>query len=666
MPPDTDDAGFEHLETAWIDLPDEVRLAARIWLPEDARSKPAPAVLEYLPYRRRDVTAPRDESVYPEFARRGIAGVRVDLRGTGDSDGFFDDEYSETELSDAEAVIAWIAAQPWCSGDVGMMGISWGGFNALQVAARQPPALKAVISIASSVDRFADDIHYKGGAHLSAQLYWSTTMHAKIARPPDNAVVGERWREMWLARLERNDPLILTWLTHQRRDAYWHHGSICDTPSALQAPALLIAGWADGYRCTPWKAMDLLNPASKAITGPWVHKYPHFALPHPRLDFITEAEQWWKRSVGREASAAGDLPRHRLFIAQGIRPGDAREQEAGRWVRLDETTPLKSQRLYLTTENRLAVSPNAQGQATLKSPLDCGVDSGEYFTQDVVYSLAGDQRCDDGLSLCFETPPLETPLDVAGAPKLHLRVAIDAPVGNLIARLVDVHSDNTSHRVSLGVLNLTHRDGSETPNPMTPGETTSVTITLDTSGYRFLAGHRLRLALSTNYFPYILPPPTEITAMLTLDEDTWLELPTPPLEDIEVLPPATDQTLPVYPGASPGSGARTVRRDLSAGRTVVTTQEDTGVLTHPANGMTWRETRLSEWSITRNAPLSLKGNERMTAIRRRDGVETRVTASSRLTCSPNHWIIEASLLAWENDVQCFERSWRREIERDLM
>ena len=218
----------EVIETEWIELPDGARLAARIWLPATARREPVPAILEFLPYRRRDVTAPRDESVYPAFAARGIAGIRVDMRGTGDSDGLFDDEYSETELADAETVIAWIAEQTWCSGSVGMMGISWGGFNALQVAARRPPALKAVISIASTVDRFADDIHYKGGCHLSAQLNWSTTMLGNIARPPDAAVVGPRWREMWRDRLEAIEPLIDIWLRHQRRDAYWKHGSICE------------------------------------------------------------------------------------------------------------------------------------------------------------------------------------------------------------------------------------------------------------------------------------------------------------------------------------------------------------------------------------------------------------------------------------------------------
>ena len=109
-----------------------------------------------------------------------------------------------------------------------MMGISWGGFNCLQVAALKPPALKAVISIASTVDRYNDDIHYKNGTHLSAQLSWAATMLAYQSRAPDPALVGDRWRDMWLERLE-NEPFFMEeWLQHQRRDDFWQHGSICE------------------------------------------------------------------------------------------------------------------------------------------------------------------------------------------------------------------------------------------------------------------------------------------------------------------------------------------------------------------------------------------------------------------------------------------------------
>lgn len=352
---------FEDIPTVWIPMPDGTQLAARIWVPE---GPPSPAVLEYLPYRRRDGTSLRDASVYPAFAEMGIAGVRVDVRGTGDSEGHFDDEYSERELTDGEAIIAWIAQQPWCDGNVGMMGISWGGFNALQLAARRPPALKAVISIASTVDRFADDIHFKGGAHLSANLYWATQMLGRAAMPPDAAVVGSRWRDMWLDRLENLPALMFPWMAHQRRDAFWNHGSICEDFSALQAPALVIAGWADGYRNTPWDARVGLGNMARSVTGPWVHLYPHFAVPEPRLDFIGEAARWWGKWLQGRDTGAEDLPAHRLYLSEAVRPDARRAEDPGRWIEIDQSD---------ASETVLRLSPGrlgdaAFGEVTVRTP----------------------------------------------------------------------------------------------------------------------------------------------------------------------------------------------------------------------------------------------------------------------------------------------------------
>ena len=201
-----------------IPLQDGTNLAARIWLPRDAERDPVPAILEYLPYRKRDGTYDRDALTHPYLAGHGYASIRVDIRGSGESDGLLSDEYSQQEQDDALEVIAWLAEQPWCDGAVGMMGISWGGFNALQVAARRPPALKAIISLCSTDDRYRDDVHYMGGAKLSSGFAWASFLFGTICRPPDPALVGARWRDMWLHRLE-NVPLFLErWMRHQRRD----------------------------------------------------------------------------------------------------------------------------------------------------------------------------------------------------------------------------------------------------------------------------------------------------------------------------------------------------------------------------------------------------------------------------------------------------------------
>src|SRR5699024_5887353 len=184
----------EETEHLWIEMSDGTRLAARMWKPASADREPVPGVVEMIPYRKRDLTAIRDSIHHPYMAGHGYASLRVDLRGSGDSEGgvtdesrhqevcdaeagvaglgaahggrrgdlrgsgdsegVLTDEYLEQELCDAEEVLAWLAEQPWCSGRTAMMGISWGGFNALQVAARRPPSLGAIVSASSTDDRY--------------------------------------------------------------------------------------------------------------------------------------------------------------------------------------------------------------------------------------------------------------------------------------------------------------------------------------------------------------------------------------------------------------------------------------------------------------------------------------------------------------------------------
>src|SRR5262245_47865407 len=279
------------IPNVFIDL-GTVRLAARMWLPET--ELPVPAILEYLPYRKGDGTAIDDAARHGYFAGHGFAAVRVDMRGSGDSDGVLLDEYTQTELDDAVAVIGWLAAQPWCNGNVGMIGISWGGFNALQVAALAPPALRAIVSVCSTDDRYADDVHYVGGAVVARDMPgWAMTMLAFNARPPDPEVVGARWREMWQQRLDTTPAFIEGWLAHPQRDAYWRHGSVCENYAAIRAPVLVVGGWADGYTNAVLRLLDGLTAPTRAIIGPWAHNWPHMAAPGPTIGFLGEAVRWW-------------------------------------------------------------------------------------------------------------------------------------------------------------------------------------------------------------------------------------------------------------------------------------------------------------------------------------------------------------------------------------
>lgn len=254
-------------EHVWVPMPDGARLAGRLWRPVSSDGAPAPGICEAIPYRQRDLTSVRDSIHHPYLAGHGYACLRLDLRGSGDSDGVLEDEYTEQEHCDIEAALSWLAAQPWCTGRTGLMGISWGAFAGLQVAARRPPSLGAIVIASFTDDRYADDMHYMGGCLLSDNLAEAGTMFAYSTLPPDPAVVGERWRDMWYERLHAAEPWILKWLAHQRRDDYWRRGSVCEDYAAVQVPVFASSGWADGYSNAIFRVLEHLDVPRRASSG---------------------------------------------------------------------------------------------------------------------------------------------------------------------------------------------------------------------------------------------------------------------------------------------------------------------------------------------------------------------------------------------------------------
>ena len=318
------------IENVWVPLPDGTRLAAKIWLPGDAETRPAPAVFEFLPYRKGDGTAGRDEVMYRYLAGHGYAGVRVDLRGHGESEGSPDDEYTQQEHQDAVDVIAWIAEQEWCSGSVGMTGISWGGFNSLQVAALRPPALKAIMTLCSTDDRYADDVHYKGGAVLALDmLHWGIYMLLANAEPPDPAIVGDVWRGMWDQRAGAAWPLAETWLEHQRRDGYWKHGSVCEDYSAIECAVYAAGGWQDGYSDAIPRLLEGLDCPRKGLIGPWGHAWPEFGSPGPAIGFLQECVRWWDHWLKGVDNGIMDEPMLRAWVQDSVRPNPDPKDSSG-------------------------------------------------------------------------------------------------------------------------------------------------------------------------------------------------------------------------------------------------------------------------------------------------------------------------------------------------
>jgi putative CocE/NonD family hydrolase len=657
-------AGFTVIENEWITLADGTRLAARIWMPEGGG--PFPAVFEYLPYRKRNSTSPRDDSTYPVFAEVGIVGVRVDIRGSGESDGVIDGEYTERELSDGCEVIAWIAAQAWSNGNVGMMGISWGGFNGFQIAAMKPPALKAVISIASTVDRYNDDIHYKNGCHLSAHMSWAATMLAYQTRAPDPELVGDRWREMWLERLEKEPMMLPEWLGHQRRDAYWKHGSICETFAEYSVPSLVISGWADGYRNTPFKAIEGAPGPMRAVVGPWVHKYPHFAAPKPRWDFHAEALAWWNCWL-RDDASVGEVPALRAYILDGPRPAQWREHDLGRWVAVDSWQTPKMRVFGINPQGRLVEGAGeGAGSALIHSPLDTGTAAGDWCTMETGSGMAEDQCGDDAGSLCFETPPLDQEQVFLGQPDIALTLRSAGAAANLIVRVNDIHPDGAATRVTFGALNLAHRDGNETPAPVPINTPLHLRIRLDACGYRFAPGHRIRVALSTSYWPMILPQPVD--PLLTLDTASLrLAMPLIGAHSVPRMPePANPDPLKPHEVLSEGHSQRRVLRDQQTGVTEFIIESDGGRSRHPENHLEKHESTTERWSIRAGDPLSMEGHAEWICRMGRGNWQVKTRSALSIQCSATEWLLSARVEAHEGESCVFSREEEFSIPRDFM
>jgi putative CocE/NonD family hydrolase len=635
------------IEHTLIPLKDGTMLAARIWLPDDAEQKPVPAILEYLPYRKRDGTYERDALTHPYLAGHGYACVRVDIRGSGESGGLLFDEYAEQEQKDGVEVIAWLAAQPWCSGVVGMMGISWGGFNALQIAARRPPALKAIVTICSTDDRYADDVHYMGGTVLTAGLEWALFFFGTVCLPPDRALIGDNWRAMWLERLE-NVPLFFeTWLQHQPRDAYWKHGSVCEDYQAIQCPVYAVGGWTDGYKNAIPRLLERLTVPRKGLIGPWAHAYPHFALPGPQIGFLQEMLRWWDYWLKGVDTGVMDEPILRAWMTERVKPASHHKVLPGRWIeeRSWPSPAITPWRLFLTDEGLQDATASLTPRAVC-SPQTVGKCAGQWVPFGFGCDQAGDQQEDDLRSVVFETQPLDSRIEILGAAIVTLNLASDRPIANLAVRLCDVHPSGESLRVSFGVLNLTHRDGYEKPTLLVVGERYRVRIQLNDAAAVFPAGHRIRLALSTAYWPMIWPSPEQATLLIS---SGILDLPVRPSRARDALvspPPGPESASPEKP--------------------TIFSRGDTRIERIDRIGLELGTESKSRYHVEEDDPLSAAADLRRIQTMSRDAWQIRIETRMRLSCTRNHFLLQGSLRAWEGANEVCHREWDRSIPRDFV
>ena len=656
----------------WVPMRDGVHLSARLWLPEAAGSDPVPAILEYIPYRKDDATLPSDDPRHRYLAGHGYACVRVDLRGSGDSEGILRDEYLPQEQDDAEDVLIWLEQQPWCTGRVGMIGISWGGFNGLQVAARRPPQLDCVISLCSTDDRYADDVHYLGGCVLGADmLSWASTMLAYNARPPDPGIVGDRWRAMWLERLRETPRYIEAWLAHQRRDAFWKQGSVCEDYTALTCPVYMVGGWNDGYTNAIPRFLAGYGGPRKGLIGPWSHNYPERGVPGPAIGFLQECLRWFDHWLKGRETGIMDEPLLRVWMQEPVPPAPCHPERPGRWV-AEREWPSPAIDVHV-----LAIGARGLGLADeVDAELSCpgferhGLDAGTWCPYGGPADEPPDQRDEDARSLCLTSEPLSERLELLGRPVAVLELTADRPLALVAVRLCDVAPDGTSHLITRGVLNLAHRDSHEHPTAVPAGERIVTRVELNVLGQAVPAGHRLRLAVASTYWPWAWPSPEAVALTLHTAGESRLELPVRP-------PRPEDATLASF--AEPESGAalpldelpgrfrqgRILRREVAPGRSELSFFQDRPAVRISENGTELEELTEDRYTIVDGDPLSASITCSWSIRLGRDDWRTRIESESTMTATAGDFLVTNRLEAFEGETRVFADASQATIPRDL-
>ena len=566
-------------ERAVIPMRDGVRLAARLWLPE---RQPAAVLLEALPYRMDDLTSSYASEYERLCEEGGFAVARVDVRGTGSSDGIAEDEYTPDEHADLVETIAWLGAQDWSTGRVGMFGTSWSGFNSIQVACLRPPALGAICAIYATDDRYTDDVHYMGGVLKAVDLVdWELYMAACNALPPVPAVFGPGWRDEWERRLEQ-PPWLLTWLEQQRDGPYWRHGSLRPGYDRIACATLLVAGWADGYRNNTFRTFEALRCPKQLLIGPWSHMSTATSLPGPHIDLVPELVRWFGRWLRDEPPGEQEAP-ILLYARRSTRPAPDLAHMRGEW---------RSEPGWPSARSRpLALRPGGESDDPVPVRGDVGATAWISCAGKLPWGQPDDQRPDDARSLVYEWEPLAEELEILGHARARLTVTSTAPVAFLSAKLCDVFPDGTSALVARGILNLAHRASSSEPTPLEPGAPVPVEVELEATSWIFEAGHRVRLSLAGSDWPNTWPPP--VAAGLTVRRST-VELTLPALEG----PP---------PPSPPPAFAPSPGRDLHASEDA----DETPVTWRIEHDLAGHETRaLTGYGYDYDAPFEARVSER--------------------------------------------------------
>ncbi|MDX1594855.1 MAG: CocE/NonD family hydrolase, partial [Gammaproteobacteria bacterium] len=500
-------------------------------------------------------------------------------------------------------------------------------------------------------------------------LSWASIMFAFNSLPPDPQSVGDSWREIWLERLEHCSPWLATWLEHQRRDRFWRHGSICEDFSAITCPVFAVSGWADGYSNAVFRLLEKLDVPRRGLVGPWGHLYPHMGQPGPAIGFLQECLRWWDRWLKEVDNGIENEPALRVWLQDSVPPTTSYDFRPGRWVG-EATWP--SPRIGTRTldlGDRILHSGEERGdlELTIQSPLTVGLFAGKWCSYAAGPDLAHDQREDDGGALTFDTSPLDAPLEILGPPVLRLRVSANRPQAMVAVRLSDVAPDGKATRVTYGLLNLTHRDGAEHPEALVPGTPYDVTVRLNHVAQAFPKGHRLRLSISTSYWPLAWPPPEPVRLRLET-RGCRLELPERPPrpEDGDMRPfdPPECASGPPRTLLQPEQHDWRVIRDLASDVSTLEVIDDRGVQRFDDIGLVSGLRGVERYASTADDFASVRGETRWTWRLERGDWQVRTETRTVLTSDAENFYVQADLDAYEGGSRIFCRTFAATIPRD--
>ena len=686
--------GVDEIKHCVVRLADGCGLALRVWAPKgllDNLGQPCPTlstalsnslvigeqgdsgakyptVLEYLPYRKADFTAQRDHRRHPWLASHGYVVVRADMRGSGDSDGVYFDEYLKQEQDDACELIEWITSQSWSSGRVGMYGKSWGGFNGLQVAARQPPGLATIISLYSTDDRMEEDIHWKGGCVLGGgMLSWAAVMFCWDARPP-HPQYREDWAELWRERLETaGECLVGEWLRHQVKDSYWQHGSVGLNPDQVKIPVLAIGGWHDGYtRCALRMAQTL--PKCRAIVGPWSHNWPDEAVPGPNIGFMDECLGWWDAHLKTENEVSG--PKVRWFQALGVeQPGPSVKEWQGSWQKAETSAGSESLVFSLASQGKLVASGDGMDSSiTVVFSGDAGLACGEWLSFGAP-DLPGDHRRVAQFQAAWVSDPCEADYHIFGETEVELELGVDKETAQVTASLCHVFPDGASRLLTYGLLNLCTL---EPGRQLQPGKTYTAKLALDPIGYTLPSGHSLQLLVCPGSWPTSWPSPSLVNLTIKAGK---VSLPTlseltkdSPNSMFRHLPPRCGPQKEVEQ-LRPPKFDREARYGMSDNRREIIVTTDEGVTYYPDVDTEIEEKNVDHYTILGDDPTSAeavctRSCSIIYAARTEKPIKTLIQTRSVMRADSKNFLVTNTLSTKLDGVDFFSKTWKEEIPRN--